>query len=392
MYQHHTQKLLPKVRVRRQGLAQEVIDPSYGLDTREATSGDDEGQQWLFDLAAFGVRLFQVSDQAITQGHGVAEGLHGQGALLQAGQLEEIGDGSEAEHQEVIFERVAMMVEAVGNGDALVGKINAFHFAREEIHSLEHSAHRIDDSGEVQVTGRHLVQHRGEEKEILAVNERNLDIGLASERLFEFHGGIKAREAAAENQDAFRPILAHPALPLYTVFPTPAFLALFWESPSPTMNSRREIDSRPPRLLAGPDVGPGAQHFGHCPRLGDATARRERSTTVEDLAPASQPVNFHVLSHRFEERSGSRGIVRNAQVGQRERTQKPAPGGALMVSGISLPRIATVVGLEGRVAGGMTAEPVRCEYMPRARIDHGPLLVSGQRTLGQGDGKQLVGS
>src|SRR5271157_5190728 len=97
-----------------------------------------------------------------------------------------------------------MMVEAVGHFDALVEKIDPFHFTREKVHAAQHPANGVDDGGEVKVARGYLVQHRGEEKEILPIYEGHL----------ELQGSIETRETTAENQDLLALIFAHPSLPL----------------------------------------------------------------------------------------------------------------------------------------------------------------------------------
>ena len=46
----------------------------------------------------------------------------------------------------------------------------------EEIHVAHHLANGIDDIGQIQIARRDLVQHRGEEEEVLAINKSHFEI------------------------------------------------------------------------------------------------------------------------------------------------------------------------------------------------------------------------
>lgn len=83
-----------------------------------------------------------------------------------------------------------MMIEVVRDFNLL-----AFEVGREA------HAPGIDNIGEIKIAGRNLVQHRGKQKEVIAIDERYLDILVAGESIVEMHRGMQTREAAAQNQN-----------------------------------------------------------------------------------------------------------------------------------------------------------------------------------------------
>src|SRR6516164_175690 len=104
------------------------------------------------------------------------------------------------------------MIEAMRDNDLPAGKVDRFNVAGEEVHPLQHLAHRVDNSGEVEVARGHLVQHGREEEKVLAVDERDLDVWVASQRFLQLHGCVQTGESTAENQDAFGLVDAHSSL------------------------------------------------------------------------------------------------------------------------------------------------------------------------------------
>src|SRR5215469_12197121 len=97
---------------------------------------------------------------------------------------------------------VMMVVETVRNGHDLPFKIDRFHFSREEIDSLEAFSDGIDDICEIEITGCDLVQHRRKQKEVVAVHERDLYLGIARKRIVQVNRGMQPGKAAAQNQNS----------------------------------------------------------------------------------------------------------------------------------------------------------------------------------------------
>src|SRR5262249_41670144 len=78
-----------------------------------------------------------------------------------------------------------------------------------EVYPLEHLAHGVYDRCEVEVARGHFVEHGGEDEEVLAVDQRDLNVRVASQRFLQLHRRVKAGEATAQDQNPFWLICAH---------------------------------------------------------------------------------------------------------------------------------------------------------------------------------------
>ena len=88
---------------------------------------------------------------------------------------------------------------------------------------------------------------------------------------------------------------------------------------------------------------PGAEDFGDRPGLGDASAWGERRLAVKDFSQRAKSVIVEMMSHRSKIRQSRFGMAIHAMVGERERTEEPAPDGALMIGAIPLPDISFIL-------------------------------------------------
>ena len=96
-----------------------------------------------------------------------------------------------------------MVVRAVRDDDLLCSARSIRCTSpRKKCVAFEHLAHRIDDVRHVEVAGGHLVQHRREGEEVLAVDECELNVGVTAELFLQLDGGVESAEAAAEQQDS----------------------------------------------------------------------------------------------------------------------------------------------------------------------------------------------
>src|SRR5215469_11802527 len=101
----------------------------------------------------------------------------------------------------IIRDIVMMVVEAVRDGHDLPLKIDRFHFAGKEIDPLQKFSDGIDDIGEIEIAGGDFVQHRGKQKEVVTIYQRDFDIGIAGERVIEVHRRMQSGKTTAENQN-----------------------------------------------------------------------------------------------------------------------------------------------------------------------------------------------
>ena len=204
MHQHHADAFGREPRIERERLADEVVEAGDRLDAGEATAGDDEGEQAVASGGAFGVAFLERRDDAIAQVNCVAQRLHRQRALLEAWQAVEVGDRAERDHQLVVRQAVVVALEAVRHGDAAAIEINPVDVADEDLGPLQQRPQRADDVRDVEVAGGDLVQHRREQEEVVARDERDFDARVAGEHLFEVARSVHAAESTAEHHDPLR--------------------------------------------------------------------------------------------------------------------------------------------------------------------------------------------
>src|SRR6266481_2021265 len=93
-----------------------------------------------------------------------------------------------------------MAVETMRNGHSLAFEVDLVYVAAEEGHVTKHLSNGIDDVGQVQIARSDLVQHRSEEKEVLAVHNGHVEPWIAT--FFKLQRGIKAAKSTAENEEA----------------------------------------------------------------------------------------------------------------------------------------------------------------------------------------------
>jgi hypothetical protein len=70
-----------------------------------------------------------------------------------------------------------------------------------KIDPLQELSDRIDNIREIEITSRDFVQHRRKQKEVVAVHERDLDVGIACQRIVEVHHRMQPGKTATENQN-----------------------------------------------------------------------------------------------------------------------------------------------------------------------------------------------
>src|SRR5258706_4451417 len=99
-----------------------------------------------------------------------------------------------------------MIVISVSNDHATLLQIDSLDVAIEKMCAAQQLAHRIDDVRQVQVTSRNFMQHRREQKEVLAIDKREFNIRVMTKLLFNMQTGINNSAAAPQNQDALRAV------------------------------------------------------------------------------------------------------------------------------------------------------------------------------------------
>ena len=95
-----------------------------------------------------------------------------------------------------------VFIISMSNDHATFLQIDFSDVAIEKVRAAQKLAHGIDNVGQIKVTCRNFMQHRCEQKEVLAIDKRKLNIRVATKRLLKTQGRIKTAEAAPKNQDS----------------------------------------------------------------------------------------------------------------------------------------------------------------------------------------------
>src|SRR5208337_41183 len=80
-------------------------------------------------------------------------------------------------------------------------EIYSLYISSEGLHLPEQLAKRIDDGVHFKIARRDLVQHRGEQKVVVARHQCDVYVTAAAQRSFQFDRGRYAAEAATQYED-----------------------------------------------------------------------------------------------------------------------------------------------------------------------------------------------
>src|SRR5215469_15248225 len=111
-----------------------------------------------------------------------------------------VGDGPQAENQQLKFEGVRMMIEAMGNNDPLLFEINLVYFSGQEVHPVQHFADRIHDGCEIQIAGGDFVKHWREQEKVLPIDQCDFDGRITAKFSLQFHRYRESGKASTYNE------------------------------------------------------------------------------------------------------------------------------------------------------------------------------------------------
>src|SRR5260370_3081420 len=101
-----------------------------------------------------------------------------------------------------------MAIEAVGDRNASSLEIYRLDIPGEGLCSPEHLAKRIDDRVHFKIACRDLVQHRREQKVVVARHQGDVYVAAAAQRSVQFNRGVDAAEPPTEYEDPVGAICA----------------------------------------------------------------------------------------------------------------------------------------------------------------------------------------
>jgi hypothetical protein len=94
-----------------------------------------------------------------------------------------------------------MAIEAMGDRNPPSFEIYVFYISRESFHSPEQPTERIYDGVHFEIARCDLVQHRREQKVVVARHQGDVYVTAAAQRSFQFDRGVYATESAPEYKD-----------------------------------------------------------------------------------------------------------------------------------------------------------------------------------------------
>src|SRR5579863_2843232 len=194
--------------------ANEVVDTGNGLNAGKTTSRDNKCQQRFLLLAAIAIGLLQVRDQLVPEPYRVAKSFHSESALAETRDSVKVRDTSKADNKKIEADSMLMVMEPVGNHDVLVLYVDLFNFRRQKIDTSKHFPRRTHNGCEIQIAGGHFVKHRCKQKEVIPIDERNLDRRVLSELLLELDGQGQAGKPTSKNEDLLRCCVSHGMSPV----------------------------------------------------------------------------------------------------------------------------------------------------------------------------------
>jgi hypothetical protein len=121
----------------------------------------------------------------------------------QTGKSEEVRSRSQRDHEVVVIKFMRVALLSVDDRHALGGEVDLLHFAVKEPHVLQEFSNGIDDVGHVEIAHRHFMQHRREQRVILAVNDRDASPRISGDRLFQAERSVESAEPGTKYQNPF---------------------------------------------------------------------------------------------------------------------------------------------------------------------------------------------
>ena len=187
--------------------AHEVLQLARGLDARQPGSPDHEGQVRL-PVARIVLQLgaLQHLDHPVAQAKSVGQRLHAHCVLLETGNAEGVRDPAQRQHQGVVVQAMRVAVAAhdghhMGLG---VDRVDLGGDAPGRL-VMKHAAQRRDDVPGLEDAGADLRQERGEEHEVVAADEPDLDVASLPQLSLEGLRGHHPGESTTQDEDPMRP-------------------------------------------------------------------------------------------------------------------------------------------------------------------------------------------
>ncbi len=141
--------------------------------------------------------VFKALEDVIAQDHGFRQGFQPEGVLLDRRVAEVVSLAPGGNDQIVI--RLLAGFALAPDGHGVVHGVDGFDAAEQEAHvrsAVQDAAYRVGDLARLQAGGGDLVEQGGEQVEVLAVDQQDLDV-----RFRQLFGRVQTPKARADDDD-----------------------------------------------------------------------------------------------------------------------------------------------------------------------------------------------
>jgi hypothetical protein len=184
--------------------AQQIDHGTHGFDVGEtAARHHDSRRRLALSCLALVAREFQGIDDAVSHEDGIAQRLHLQRMLFEAGRAIEVRHRTERQRQLVVSYIVGTSQTAVPDAHLLLSEVNLLDLGDRETGAPQHFPQRLHNIGDAHVAPESFVEHGRESKVVLARNQHDFDLRRAREPPLKTQRRIGTPKSAAQNQDAF---------------------------------------------------------------------------------------------------------------------------------------------------------------------------------------------
>ena len=142
-------------------------------------------------------------NDVIAQVQRIPEILELQRVLLQAGHSRKIHHGAEPDNEVVVFDPLQCRAKTGTRRDDLSIEIDRLHLAHVQIRARAKPPNRIDDVLNFDAAGNYFRKHRLKDEVVCVIDQRDFDVRMTAENLFQIHGGVDTSEATTENDNLF---------------------------------------------------------------------------------------------------------------------------------------------------------------------------------------------
>jgi hypothetical protein len=186
----------------REALTSKIIDGPDGLDARETTTRDHEGEH---ALASISVGLdtggFQRRDHPSAQHHRIAKRLDAPRTFRNPWSSKVVRLRAKCQNELIKRQLSGKHPYSIGDRYSPSRKVDRFDIPTQDGYTPKQFAKWIGDVGGLEVASCHLVKHRRKESEVISADQGHLDIGALCRDPIEVSRGLYASESATQNND-----------------------------------------------------------------------------------------------------------------------------------------------------------------------------------------------